>query len=182
VRHLTIVLSFLALTVAGCTDCPDNRDTLMDQCPCGIDGARTIKDSNGCPTFACIACVNMDMGVPDMPKAAGCEGIGTCLSACTTLTCEQGCFDNADPFVAGPFNTSLQCGIQVCSEIGDGGDARCVRSGELYTDPPGAAAGTCQQCLSDVLAPLFGVACSNPSSPDCKPQSCHSAREACGVP
>jgi hypothetical protein len=183
VRTLTTVLAFFAFTVAGCSDCPDNRFMLMDQCPCGIDGTHTIKDSNGCPTFACIACPpNMDMGTPDLSRAAGCTNIGICMSACTTPTCEQGCLDSADPFYAGPFGTSLECGVEVCGETGDGGSARCVKSGSVYADPPGAAAGTCKQCLADVLAPLFGVACSNASSPDCMEKSCHTAREACSVP
>jgi hypothetical protein len=46
-------------------------------------------------------------------------------------------------------------------------------------DPIGKPAGTCDGCVNDATAQLFGGTCANPASVTCNPSTCSSAVSAC---
>lgn len=174
-----------ALALPGCRSCPDARAALVDQCPCGIDPARSsvAKDSNGCAVFPCALCGSMDMSAPDLSPFGGCVSIGRCIDGCPTSACAQACFDAADTLDATHFMEALACGQAFCAGAGsvDGGVPRCTKMGDTLVDAPGVAPGSCGRCLDDALAPLFGKGCSSASSPDCDPAACRNARLTCGA-
>jgi hypothetical protein len=181
---LTSLLVLGTAFAAGCHTCEDPRQNAIAMCPCGYENPNPpVKDPDGCDIVLCAMCPDNDMGMPDAPSStAGCESIAACLKACGSTSCEETCLSQANPIDLSKFHAVLDCGIAYCGEAGaDGGSPRCQKVGEVYEDAPGAPAGSCQQCLDDALAPLFGQPCSSMSSPDCRPAACKNTRPACGV-
>ncbi len=117
----------------------------------------------------------------------GCHGYAACMSACTTQTCLDNCGTKVTTQGQNLYNTSLGCGQEWCLGKNDPadpthagpGDCTVDSTGTQLTDPKSKPAGTCDSCLQNALAGLFGDSCSPPSSSNCNPSSCASTYSSC---
>jgi hypothetical protein len=105
----------------------------------------------------------------------GCNGYVLCLSMCADPTCQSSCDANVTQQGMQLEQQAVDCGQMWCVSTGD-----CVpdATGTMLTDGPNGA-GSCNACINDALADLFGTQCSSPTSTNCNPVSCASADSAC---
>jgi hypothetical protein len=105
----------------------------------------------------------------------GCNGYSLCLSSCFDPTCQMAC----------DANVTAQ-GLQLEQEAESCGEMWCLDSGDCAPDATGTmlvdgqnGVGSCDACLNDALADLFGTMCSSPYGANCNPSSCTFATSAC---
>jgi hypothetical protein len=127
---------------------------------------------------------------------AGCASYVSCLLDCYKTqpnASEATCTTSCAPAVSGDavirYGAATSCVETNCLSADDAGAARCQRAtdGELLNEdgtprsPSDSGTGTkrCNLCLHDGLAGLYGTACTQPGSADCKPAACTAAVDAC---
>ncbi len=123
-----------------------------------------------------------DLSVPP-PTKTGCNGYIACLNNCdpSDSACATQCKNNTTSKGQQVYGNALFCGQSYCLGLNDAGPGECALSADMtmLVDPTGAPAGTCDNCLNNALAQLFGFPCMPANSPDCNPAQCASAYSAC---
>jgi hypothetical protein len=121
---------------------------------------------------------DMSMARIDMSvtNGTGCSALLDCLSSCQSDQCQNQCFNDASPDAQNLLTQALDCIYGFC-QMQDG--TRPPRCDENFEDPGDAAAGGCNQCLTNAFASLGGYDCMPKNSPDCSPASCQGFVVAC---
>lgn len=70
------------------------------------------------------------------------------------------------------FRQAMACGQDHCVTAG-----KCVNDANMLVDPPTVSMGTCDRCLDNSLAKVFGTTCNGTT--DCNPTECTSVYDAC---
>jgi hypothetical protein len=126
------------------------------------DSGTTVRDF-GTPT-------DLPRPRPDLSRPGdlatnqtGCAELAQCLAQCNDQTCSDSCQSQASPAANNQFDQIIACALKHCLAAAGTTPPRC----QSQTDQ----SDTCQTCLGDVVAPLFGGACQDPG-PDCNASDC----------
>jgi hypothetical protein len=113
------------------------------------------------------AVVDLGRPGPDLARPVDLAGAGTgcaelvqCLAQCNDQSCTMTCQSQASPAASLQLNQMLECALKHCET--NGVMASC--------QGPNDQSDACQTCLSDVLSPLVGGGCQNPT--DCNTTDC----------
>jgi hypothetical protein len=156
--------------------CPDGQECISGRCQnrgihlTGNDGGINLH-----PDMA--GQLPRDMAGMMMTGMTGCKGYLACLIACgSDTTCPTGCDNNVTADGMMKFQAAVACGQQQCL---DAGECQIDTTMTMLIDATGRPAGSCNNCLNDSLAGLFGATCMNPASPNCNPAMCDASNSAC---
>jgi hypothetical protein len=113
----------------------------------------------------------------------GCSGFVQCFDGCAggDGACVAQCTGRTTAIGQILYQKALYCGQSWCLALNDLGSGDCVLDPTMtkLVDPAGKPAGTCNQCLGNALAQLYGTACTSSSDPSCNPMDCQPFYMSC---
>ena len=119
-----------------------------------------------------------DLSMP-MNGMTGCKGYVACLLACTDTACQTACDNNVTADGMTKYGDALTCDQLWCVNSSSPKACMIDSTGTMLIDATGRPTGTCNTCLGNSTAALFGTTCPTPSSANCNPSTCTSSTNAC---